>query len=108
MKHPETARRINEALNLRGISAKELSDRSGVSQSSLSQYINGSHAPSNFSAKPLANVLKVNPMWLMGFEVNRDLVDDIVKEYQDKLAKLPRDKQEKVFSYIDAMIDLEG
>jgi predicted transcriptional regulator len=36
MKNPETAKRINEAMEDLHISAKELSDRSEVSQASIS------------------------------------------------------------------------
>lgn len=71
MKNPETAKRINEAMEDIHISAKELSDRSGVSQASISQYMNGSHAPSSFSAQKMGIILRVNPMWLMGFEIDK-------------------------------------
>lgn len=72
MKSPETARRINEAMNDSNITAKEISDRTGVSQASLSQYINGIHAPGNISAQKIADVLGVNPLWLMGFEIDKN------------------------------------
>ena len=68
MRNPETAQRLDEAMKDININAKELSDRSGVPQSSISQYLSGIFAPRNQTAKKLADALGVNPMWLMNFE----------------------------------------
>ena len=77
MKHEITALRLREALNLCNMIPKELSVKSGVSEASISQYVNGSHAPSNISSGKMASVLCVDPMWLMGFDVpmKKDTVD---------------------------------
>ena len=69
MKNELTARRLQIALSNANMKPKELSDKSGVSKSSISQYINGSHAPSNISSGKMGKVLNVNPLWLMGFDV---------------------------------------
>lgn len=69
MKNKETARRLRDALNKKELTASELAKRSGVSKASISQYMNGSHVPSNISASKLANVLDVNPLYLMGFDL---------------------------------------
>ncbi len=69
MKNKETARRLSYALEKKGMKAQELSEKSGVSKASISQYINGAHIPSNISAGKMSEVLGVNPLWLMGFDV---------------------------------------
>ena len=69
MRNPETAQRLLEAMNRKNMTAKQLSDKSGVSEPSISQYIHGLFAPRNKTAAKLADVLNVNPMWLMGFDV---------------------------------------
>lgn len=71
MKHEKTARRLRDAMAERNIIAQDLAERSGVSKASISQYINGSHKPSNVSAGKMAEVLEVSPLWLMGFDVPR-------------------------------------
>lgn len=71
MKFPITAERLKEALTDRNLSAQELADKSNVSKSSISQYVNGTSKPSNISAGKLATVLGVNPLWLMGFDVEK-------------------------------------
>ncbi len=69
MKHGVTAARLSEAMNSANLKPVELSEKSGVSQASISQYLNGSHAPSNLSSGKMAKVLRCNPVWLMGFDV---------------------------------------
>lgn len=68
MKYPITAARLKEALNDNHMKPQELADASGVNKSSISQYINGSHAPSNTSSGRMASILCVSPLWLMGFD----------------------------------------
>lgn len=72
MKWPVTAKRLKQAMDNMNMSAQELSDKSGVSKASISQYVNGSHKPSNISAPKLAKVLMVNAMWLMGFDIDEE------------------------------------
>ncbi len=69
MKNELTSKRMILALSNVSMKPQELADRSGVSKSSISQYINGSHAPSNISSGKMAPILDVNPLWLMGFDV---------------------------------------
>ena len=72
MKHPLTAQRLKKALSDLNMKPQELADRSGVSKASISQYVNGSHAPSNISSGKMGKILSVNPLWLMGFDVPRE------------------------------------
>ena len=69
MKNPITANRLALALSNANMIPQELANVSGVSKASISQYLNGSHAPSNISSGKMAKVLDVNPVWLMGFDV---------------------------------------
>ena len=69
MKYPETARRLSYILNLRNMTAQELSNKSGVGKSSISHYVNGNNEPHNRNAGAMADVLKCDPRWLMGYDV---------------------------------------
>lgn len=69
MKSEITAKRLIEAMDGVGITQRELSIKAEIKEASVSQYINGSHAPSTLSASKMAKVLNVNPVWLMGFDV---------------------------------------
>ena len=72
MKNQITAQRLREALNESCMRQEDLANASGVSKASISQYINGSHSPSNISSGKMASVLGVNPLWLMGFDVMKN------------------------------------
>lgn len=67
-----SATRLRECLNENCMSAQELSNRSGVSKASISQYLSGKYTPKNTSAKKLADILNVNPAWLMGLDVPKE------------------------------------
>lgn len=73
MKNELTAKRLQFALSRVNMKAQELSEVSGVNKASISQYINGSHSPSNISAGKMASALQVNPVWLMGFDVPMEI-----------------------------------
>lgn len=69
MKYEQTAKRLLLALSNSNMKPQELADKSGVSKASISQYVNGSHSPSNISSGKMGAILNVNPLWLMGFDV---------------------------------------
>lgn len=50
MKNELTAKRLRQAISEMNLKPQELADLSGVNKASVSQYLNGSHAPSNISS----------------------------------------------------------
>lgn len=103
MKYPITAARLKEALNDNHMKPQELSDASGVNKSSISQYVNGSHAPSNTSSGAMARVLKVSPLWLMGFDAPK--YDAPASVRPDSLSF---EEQEVIISYRKASEDTKN
>lgn len=83
MKFPEIKKRFEHVLQLRKMTAQELSDRSGVGKSSISHYVNGSNEPHNKNAWKMAKVLKCNPQWLMGFDVSFEMPETDSFTYTD-------------------------
>ena len=69
-KYEITARRIMKALSDNNMRAQDLANATGINKASISQYVNGSHAPSNINAGKMGEVLHVSPLWLMGFDVS--------------------------------------
>ena len=67
-----------------------MADKTGINKASISQYVNGSHAPSNRTAGKMAEVFKVNPVWLMGFDVSKR------KEYSEESANSDYDLSKKM------------
>ncbi len=85
MKNELTAKRIQLALSNSNMKPQELADKSCIGKASISQYVNGSHAPGNISAKKIGQVLNVNPLWLMGFDVPMEQESINVKEDSPKI-----------------------
>lgn len=65
---PEFGVRLEEALNIRGMSQAELGKRVGRSRKIISMYINGSRYPSFEAFYMICNVLNVSADWLMELE----------------------------------------
>lgn len=78
------AKRLDKALTMVGISAADLSHASEVSKSSISQYLSGSHIPSEENATKMGSVLNVNPLWLMGFDA--PMTASSTAEHDERLA----------------------
>lgn len=110
MKYEITAKRLKECLSESCMKPQELADRSGVSKASISQYVNGSHAPSNISSGKMGKVLDVNPLWLMGFDVPKrkemssaEAVRDM--EIIEKISLLNDRDKKIVINMIDSMLE---
>lgn len=109
MKNELTAKRLQIALSNKEMKPQELADKSGVSKASISQYVNGSHAPGNISAKKMGKILNVEPMWLMGFDVEmrKDISSNAAKEdieFLEKLSLLNNRDKKIVLNMIDSML----
>ena len=93
MKCEVTAKRLRKALDECGMKPQELADKTGISKSSISQYLNGSHAPSNISSGKIGKVLT------FGVEQgNEDF------EILDKISMLDERDKQIVLNMIDSMI----
>lgn len=109
MKYEITALRLRQVLSELNMKPQELADRSGVNKSSISQYLSGTHTPSNISSGKMGKVLNIEPMWLMGFDVpkRKEMNPEIAKEDFELLEKFSlldsRDK-ETILSMIDVML----
>lgn len=66
MKYPDVAKRFTYILTLRNLKQNELAEKANINRSFISHYVNGTHCPSTEKAQLLAEVLNVNPLWLMG------------------------------------------
>lgn len=64
-----TANRLNLAMEMRNMKAVDLSEKTGIGKSSISQYRNGIVNPKQDRIYLMAQVLNVNEMWLMGHDV---------------------------------------
>lgn len=99
MKYEITAKRIKEAMSDMGISQQELADKSKIGKSSISHYVNGTNEPGNKSAYMLAEVLEVNPAWLMGLDVPKKIEkfdDSHIASFFDELMESSSSNQKDI------------
>lgn len=109
MKYKITSKRLSESLYRVNMKPQELANASRVSKSSISQYINGSHKPSELTAKRLAKILGVNPLWLMGYNIlDKSLDFSKDSEYISKFLSLNSDHKYQVCRYIDRLLEEES
>ena len=116
MKNPEIAKRIKEAMEYAGVTQQELSNKSGIGKSSISQYVHGTYIPNNATAQKLGDALGVSPVWLMGFDVPmfsftvKDrwlLTEEEKKEKLEMIQKLNDSPVRRLVAYWAAFADIE-
>lgn len=78
--------RLKEAMDIRGLRAVDIIDRTGIPKVTLSYYMSGKTEPKADRIYTLAKVLNVSEAWLMGFDVPMHRTDEQKKN--DQLAEL--------------------
>ena len=69
----ESAKRLKLLLDETGMKQQELADKSGLHKSKISKYLKGEYCPKADAAQSIAEVFNVNPVWLMGLNVSREI-----------------------------------
>lgn len=74
---------------MRKINAAQLAKMSGVSEASISNYLNDKVKPKTNNIQKLASALEVNEAWLMGYDVDPDAdYDGVFKSDEVQNSKL--------------------
>lgn len=86
MKREKLCNRLTEAMEIRGLRAVDLIDRTGIPKVTLSYYMSGKTEPKNDRVYIIAKALDVSEAWLLGFDVPMYRTDEQKKN--DQLAEL--------------------
>jgi transcriptional regulator with XRE-family HTH domain len=113
--------RLKFALKIRNIKPIQLAEGINVNRGIISQYLNGNYKPNQNRLYELSNFLKVNPAWLLGFDVpmddenmevknnvvldNNHILDTIISE---KSKELTEEDKQKLINIIDTVFDNEN
>ena len=65
MRYPEIAKRFQLILDLRKMKARDLADKSGLTEAAISHFVHGNRCPNNKTAYVLGKILNCSPAWLM-------------------------------------------
>lgn len=112
----ELIKRLKRIMNEREITAAELSRRSGIRASSISDYLKGKYEPKQDKIDLIAEALSVSPAWLMGYETKNGLsskaltmeVTPAEQQHIKKYRKLSRAGKEEVDHYLDFRLSAEA
>lgn len=105
--------RFNEALSIRNMKPVELSEKSGISEATISQYRSGYAKPKDDKLIALSNALNVNPVWLMGLNVAMEIesipsdLDEATKEafsIMNQYENLPPEKKVSLQNYLQFLL----
>lgn len=78
--------RLHQLMLKAGLNQKELADQTGISTSSICNYLQGTTIPNKASLNAIADVLHTDPQWLVGGNlrrnrfVDRTSVDEIIDQ----------------------------
>lgn len=87
-----TTERLAQAMKMRKISASQLSEKTGISKSSISRYLSGNYDPGKENFFKIAGALNVNPNWLAGENCPVDFSSLSVDNQLADLEKDPADQ----------------
>lgn len=114
--------RLRRAMSITNTSPVDLSKGTGIPKSSISQYMSGYAKPKQDRIYLIAEHLKVDPAWLLGYDIpmypdngivltskdhekvhiSYEKVVKVISEYSfQQLSELSEDDREKVKEYID-------
>lgn len=90
--------RFSVVLNDRNMSMADISKRTGISRSSLSEYAKGKFVPKQDKVYLISKALDVSPAWLMGFDV------DIDNHKKNEVTFVGRANVMRTYRYIDSKV----
>ena len=102
----EVKDRIKEGLRIRNMSAIELSRKSGISKSSISQYMSGFAVPKANRIYEIANALNVSPTWLLGYDVPIESSITLTDLKEIELISKYRSSPENIKDAINSLLSL--
>lgn len=84
MRKETCSERMRKALSLRNMKQSELSERTNIPKSAISQYLSGAFEPKQDRVELISKALDVSEAWLMGFDV-------------------PMERDAKINTFVDSM-----
>ena len=103
--------RLKEAMRKRGLTARELANKSNISEASISRYLSGKLVPKQGTIQALAKALAVDPVWLLGYDPvtpDNDAANDHAIIEQVNLSNLTEANRARLLAYYQALIDSQG
>lgn len=91
------AKRLKKIMEIHGETNKSIGNIIHLDKSTISRYLNKKMSPKVTTVKILAQHFNVNPVWLMGFDVEKSL--DKVSESHANYSAYSKDEQDLIENY---------
>lgn len=107
--------RLDQALSIRNITPAELSKKTKISESTISQYRSGYAKPKDKKLIVISNALDINPTWLMGLDVPMEITTytvswppqrPILSDHENKVIMAYRKAPESIQEAVDKLLDI--
>ena len=72
------SKRLRDALNDSDLTQKELSERTGIAQSSISDYLKNRYVPKQDKIDLISQALSIEPAFLLGYNDNKRITGNII------------------------------
>ena len=103
----EVAKRLKQSMDEKKMNATELSQKSGIGKSDISNYLKGKYRPKQEKIFLLAIALNVDPVWLGAIDLQMQMNDKSAKQALDNanntvasvISRLSAEGQKKVLEY---------
>ena len=103
--------RLRSALDIREMKAIELAEKIGLARGTISRYLSGEMVPKSKRIYAIAQVLKVQPAWLIGYDVPMEEPvshPEYVSSIQEMFDQLNDDEQRTVMTMLSALVNQKG
>ena len=103
MKVTNSQSRIQELLTLNDESQSDMARKTDLTRTSKSRYVRGVQEPNQYAINQIATAYRVNPAWLMGYNVSMQTQDN--KEILKKIEMLTEEDKFFVLGIIDYLAE---
>ena len=95
--------RLLQAMLQHDLSARALAEKCGLSNGSVSRYLNGKQLPKIEQVQSMANVLGVSLEWLAGQDDKQSMDDDMTVQIVEAMKGLDRKQMVLLLAFIKSM-----
>ena len=93
----EFSKRLNQAMNLRGMRQIDLANKTGIDRAMIHGYVRGKNIPQDDRLRLLADALNCDVLWLAGYD---GIEEDDEKEFLEVFRSLNKKDREAAQSYL--------
>lgn len=99
MNNMNFSEKLAQAIKLNGITQSDLSAKTGISPSSISDWLNGKYVPKQDKIYILATALNVKPSYLLGYDDREPAQQKDFNDLYNFINSTPQDIQEDIYAF---------